>query len=96
MIPPSSDADDGRVPPKPRSQFSLAHLLKWTTGAALWLAVLKCSGSWQFAMLLGLCVMVVYLDLRFSLRFPDRYLLTIVAALIVLGTLMAFLFPAVR
>ena len=85
---------------KSRLQFTLAELLGWITGVAVWLSLLKWSGSWPLAITVGVWALAFYCERRFALRFPDKHLpitiLVVVAICIVAGVILALILPALR
>ena len=80
-----------------RKQFSLIQLLAWTTFVAIWLSLLKWRGKeWPFIAGLGLWMILLYLDRRFSPRFSPWDAVTILATLILAGPFGALIVSALR
>ncbi len=78
-------------PPKRRLQFTLADLFFATTGTAVSLAVLNCSGSWQLAVFVGLFGVVTYVDCRLPSGFPGKTRWFVMAALVLSGIILVYL-----
>ncbi len=92
------DSSKRHHPSKQRLQFSLAELLSWITAVALWLSLLKWSGSWADATIVGVLALVWYCTWRFDLPFRRTYLpmtLWVIVAVCVLAGIMVLFLPSV-